>query len=210
MSKARLAAAKELIQEKEYAAARAVLETISWDETAEKWLERLPPAEVQKPAASTSRRRWLWPLVMFIVGLVLGVIAGGDNRQTQVAAVPTLTETSGPSPTPSLTETAQPTATITDTPKPTATIPPTETPMPSTTPAPTVTPAPLIFNGTANTVIGPIQIPAGVYRATATTAGFFIASVTATEGECGAGSSFLLPGLFILSAGEATNGAEAF
>jgi thioredoxin-like negative regulator of GroEL len=37
MSQAKLAAARELITEKHYAAARAVLETIPGDETAGRW-----------------------------------------------------------------------------------------------------------------------------------------------------------------------------
>jgi len=67
----------------------------------------------------------------------------------------------------------------------------------------------LVFQGSANMVLGPVTFPAGVYRARVITDGYFIASVNPLEGECGAGTSFFTPGLFILSEGEANAGAEA-
>lgn len=68
----------------------------------------------------------------------------------------------------------------------------------------------LSWSGKADKVIGPVTIPEGVYRATATTKGYMIVHVTPIDGECGAGSgSFLSQGLFSASKGEATNGAEA-
>lgn len=52
-------------------------------------------------------------------------------------------------------------------------------------------------------VIGPVEIPAGVYRASVTTDGYFIADVTLLDGECDDRN------LFNLTEGEASNKAEA-
>lgn len=70
-------------------------------------------------------------------------------------------------------------------------------------------PTPLSFSGDADTVIGPIHIPAGTYRAVATTAGYLIVHVSAISGECGAGTRYMTEGLFSLSRDEAVGGAEA-
>jgi len=53
-------------------------------------------------------------------------------------------------------------------------------------------------------VIGPVVIPEGIYRVTATTASFMIAHITALQGECGDGYS-----LFNVTQGNATNGVQA-
>lgn len=79
----------------------------------------------------------------------------------------------------------------------------------STTEAQPEAPSTLSFSGDADTVIGPVDIPAGTYRATATTDGYLIVHITAISGECGAGTSRLSEGLFSLSKDDATNGAEA-
>lgn len=52
-------------------------------------------------------------------------------------------------------------------------------------------------------VLGPIDIPAGVYRATVTTEGFFIADVTLLDGECDDRN------LLNVSEGQATEGGQA-
>ncbi len=57
-------------------------------------------------------------------------------------------------------------------------------------------------------VIGPVEIPEGIYRVTVITDGYFIASFDVLDGQCGDGRLFL-PGLFIVSAGDATEGAQA-
>ena len=54
-------------------------------------------------------------------------------------------------------------------------------------------------------VIGPITIPEGIYRATATTPGFFITESTPLSDGCGRDVE---RSWFILSAGEATEGAQ--
>lgn len=78
------------------------------------------------------------------------------------------------------------------------------------TAAPTEVLQPMDWNGTDATVIGPIRIPQGIYRATATTDKFISVILTVTDGECGSGSGSILgPGLFALSEGQATAGAEA-
>lgn len=81
---------------------------------------------------------------------------------------------------------------------------------PVPTPVPTtVAVEPMEYTGTDATVLGPVEIPVGIYRATLTTDKYASISVTPTQGECGAGSSFLTPGLFIIMEGQAANGAEA-
>jgi hypothetical protein len=68
----------------------------------------------------------------------------------------------------------------------------------------------LVFEGTEGEVIGPIEIPEGIYRATVTTAGFIAAVLTPLEGECGQGSgSFLSAAIANESKGDAVNGAES-
>lgn len=81
-------------------------------------------------------------------------------------------------------------------------------PVPTAVPT-TVVVEPFEYNGTDATVIGPVEIPAGIYRTILTIERYASVSVTPTQGECGAGSSFLTPGLFIIMQGQATNGAEA-
>lgn len=199
MSKNKLQTARELIQEKEFSAARAVLETIAYDETAENWLQRLPPEE-KKPQG----RRWL-PIATLAVGMACGLITGlgigaSTPRQPSTAPLAAVATTAA------VTNTAGPTPTITET------TPPSATPEPSVTPEPSATPAPLIFDSATYgliAVIGPVEIPEGVYRAEAVTGGFIIVHINPVEGECGAGTSFLTTGLFSLSKGEATTGAEA-
>jgi thioredoxin-like negative regulator of GroEL len=58
MSQTKLACARELITEKQYAAARAVLETIPGDEKAGRWLAKLDqiaPVRVVHPVAVETR-----------------------------------------------------------------------------------------------------------------------------------------------------------
>jgi hypothetical protein len=283
MSKAKFAAAKELIQEKRYAEAQAVLLTMPDDPTAEEWLAQLAgkvPLSTEGPAPQqprSSRLRSCLVSLAFLVVIggggyyigreamkqeirsalqqafsapinspsdgttpldltatsIVATNAGVAGLATQTAATDVIrqpvslsTETpNGPRPF-DLTATAivatntkvadllAQTATavaqsVIDTPIPTATPTATATATPTVTPTMTSTPKPLIFNDSAAKVIGPVEIPAGTYRAKMTTAKYITVSVTATSGECGAGTSFLSPGLFILLEGQATQGAEA-
>ena len=67
----------------------------------------------------------------------------------------------------------------------------------------------LLFEGTDGEVIGPIDIPEGLYRATATTEEGIIIQIVTLDGECGQGSgSRLSEALFIESGGQANEGAE--
>lgn len=60
------------------------------------------------------------------------------------------------------------------------------------------------FEDSQATVIGPLDIPAGIYKTTVTTDGYFILRLTVLEGECD------FSGLgFILSEGDAVDGADA-
>lgn len=68
----------------------------------------------------------------------------------------------------------------------------------------------LAFEDDKQTVIGPVEFPAGVYRATFTTEGYGAVSVNPLSGNCGQGSgSFLTPSLFLIMGGNATEGAES-
>lgn len=68
----------------------------------------------------------------------------------------------------------------------------------------------LTFSGESGSVVGPVEMPEGVYKAVATTDGFMTVQVTALSGKCGAGNAqFMMPGLFIISKGQASSGAEA-
>jgi len=66
---------------------------------------------------------------------------------------------------------------------------------------------PLTWEGDSETLIGPVRIPEGYYRATVTTDGYFITKLTAIDGECSGSSSFMP--LFNLSGEQASDGAEA-
>lgn len=97
MSRAKLAAAKELIEEKQYDAARVVLKTMRGDETAKAWLKKLP-----------KKRRGWWKgiavALVFFVGVGIGL---SDSQARQpVATVPTQAVLAAPS----LTFTRTPTA----------------------------------------------------------------------------------------------------
>lgn len=68
----------------------------------------------------------------------------------------------------------------------------------------------LTFSGTNDSVVGPVELPEGIYKATATTDGFISVLVTALSGECGSGSARSMRQLlFNVSKGEAAAGAEA-
>ncbi len=66
----------------------------------------------------------------------------------------------------------------------------------------------LSWEGKNPKVIGPVEIPAGLYRATATTKGFMIAQITLIDGDCGA-KGISAKNLFSLFKGDADEGAEA-
>lgn len=77
MSDAKLQAARELIQAKNYEAARAVLVTMPNDPTAVKWLaklDRIAPA-VTAPATAPSPRRRI-PLELIIILIALTIFIG--------------------------------------------------------------------------------------------------------------------------------------
>lgn len=214
MLKDRLQVARELIQEKEFAAARAVLETIEYDETAQKWLAKLPtPPASPEARRMQNGRRYLTPLLILIVGIVIGTLIDTTPSRPQVAAAPTPRATDTPAASP----TAGPSPTITETPTPTLTLTPTITPSPTVTPtatatnAPTLTPVPLIFSDTSASVVGPVTIEAGTYRVTFTTNGFGSVQLTVSSGECAptSGLGSLTGLLFNMMSGDAASGAEA-
>lgn len=66
--------------------------------------------------------------------------------------------------------------------------------------------SPLSFEGENQQVIGPIDIPAGVYRVILTTEGYFIADVEPIDGQCEARG---FTGLFNVTSGRANQGAES-
>jgi len=62
----------------------------------------------------------------------------------------------------------------------------------------------LAFTDTKSKVIVPVKFPEGIYRAIAETNTMGISvNVTATEGECGAGTSYLSENVFLVTKGEA-------
>lgn len=67
MSKAKMQAAKELIEAKKYQEARALLKTVDHP-TAQLWLARLDA--MSPPAVTPKKRRW--PLVLLIILLIVG------------------------------------------------------------------------------------------------------------------------------------------
>lgn len=68
----------------------------------------------------------------------------------------------------------------------------------------------LVFEGDANKVLGPIHFPAGVYRAIAEAdnENGISVTLTPTKGECGAGSDYYSPSLFLVSKGETLFGSK--
>lgn len=54
-------------------------------------------------------------------------------------------------------------------------------------------------------VVGPFDIPTGVYRVTAKTEGYMIAKIEGLEGECG---DYNIGSLFSISKGQASEGAQ--
>lgn len=188
MSKVRLSAVKELLDEKDYAAARTLLETMPDDATAQRWLAQMGTrgksrTTVTSPQAGGSRRNLV---IVGIVCLLLGWAAGNSGQRTatqqQSVAV-------------------QPTRAV---------VAVQSTPIPTQPVRPTAVPQPIRMTGRTNDVVGPEQFPAGVYRVTAWTDGFMTVRLTATEGTCYEGTSgFITTGtLFILMQGQAVDGAE--
>jgi hypothetical protein len=170
MSKAKMEAARELIQEKRYAEARAILLTVDHDKARE-WLAKLD--EIAPEVKSGSGKRPLLLITGAIIGLLvilgIGILYARDSRLPNAIAMfmgrgPTATETSVPTatitstptstntPKPTSTPTAMPTATVTTT--PTSTVTPTE--MPTQTPEPTLTPRPTELSSTPEPTIPPV------------------------------------------------------
>ena len=88
MSKAKLQAAKELIQEQQYSTARAVLLTIPTDPTAQRWLAQLQTiAPVEMRYSHRSNRSWILVLMAIILGVIAlyGVLEGMQRQRVSVA-----------------------------------------------------------------------------------------------------------------------------
>ncbi len=67
----------------------------------------------------------------------------------------------------------------------------------------------LDFEGDSQEVSDPVEVPAGLYRITATTEGYLIIHAILIDGECGEGTgSRLSESLFNVGAGEGNEGAE--
>ena len=67
----------------------------------------------------------------------------------------------------------------------------------------------LAWQGDNETLVGPVEIPAGYYQATVVTEGYFIAKAISLDGECGDGPRMYASSFFNVSAGDATDGAES-
>lgn len=107
MSKAKLEAAHELIKEKKYAEARAILRTLQTDPTAQRWLAKLDEI-------APERRRSYLPFValgcsaIILIAAVLAVLAIlANQRQPQPAAQAALPPTISPASVPTATPSAQ-------------------------------------------------------------------------------------------------------
>lgn len=199
-------AAKELIQEKRYDEARALLKTVDHP-TAREWLKKLDRIAPPTKSKKTSRRTPRVILGVFLTLLILAVLTqlpesetNSSGRATPTNARPVVLEaTSGQTLPPG--QTPSPTSTITETP----TITPTSTPSPTLTPVPTY--APIRYDSSSQglqPVLGPVKLPTGIYRVTVVTNGFFIAKVETLSGMCETG--FI--GLFNLSSGDANAGTS--
>ncbi len=58
----------------------------------------------------------------------------------------------------------------------------------------------LLFSGKTNGVIGPVELPEGIYKAITDTTGFLSATITAIDGDCHQGAgSFGSPMLYMLT-----------
>lgn len=95
MSQAKYAAVKELIQEKKYSAARAVLETID-DPQASQWLAKLDRiAAAEKPVTKQSGKR-LIPWIITVIVTICAVIGWGivlTGKSTSIPFINTKSET---------------------------------------------------------------------------------------------------------------------
>lgn len=153
MSKQKMLAARELIQEKRYAEARALLKTID-DPTAKAWLKKLDAIAPEKKKSGGMLIYITTAVVLVSVAIIVVTFITRQNNANQnaVAQAPTQMELPSATPTftPSDTHTWTPspiptdTALPTETPSPTATLTPspTDTPLPSATFTSTLTPTP--------------------------------------------------------------------
>jgi len=167
--RARLEAARDLIKEKQYEAARVVLKTISTNATAHDWLTKLnkvaPENLVAVAPKGNSRGLLSGALVVVILLLIAALI--WTNRSTfglLVAAVPTATQTPLPTNTPTSSPTFTHLPTNTPTPTFTLTLTSTRTPQPTSTPMPTATLESTNTTGPTNTPLptntnGPTNTP---------------------------------------------------
>src|SRR5690606_37750925 len=136
MSKQKMLAARELINEKRYAEARTLLKTID-DRKAKEWLKKLDQiAPEKKKSGGKLVLVAVALIVLVVIGIVVVIIVQKNNakptNQGAVVVIPTQAEL--PSEMPTLTP--SPTFTPTDTPAPTNTALPTVTNTPSSTPTP--------------------------------------------------------------------------
>lgn len=137
MSKNKLLAAKELIQEKRYAEARAILKTIDHP-TAREWLKKLdeiaPDTEKKDSSLNTILIAGSAALLLMIGFVIVFLVVRPFPPQTASSIIDTETATERP---PNLTATLTPTSSATATVTQTATV--TSTPLPTRTRIPTAT-----------------------------------------------------------------------
>lgn len=134
MSKAKFAAAKELIDEKQYEKAREILKGIDHP-TARSWENRLNKLTHK---SNKNYTKLLFPLVALTIGVIgVAVILSQNNSEHTIAALPTILILPTATATNSPTITPTPTATSSSTPSPTYTLTTTNTYIPS--PSATIT-----------------------------------------------------------------------
>lgn len=209
MSKQKMLAAKELIQEKRYDEARMILKTVDHP-TAKLWLEKLDKIAPQKQSSNRKGRR---NTILAIITIFLAVFAvvfanSQQNQKTsqQITVSPSTAQQQIVAVASATTDTSVPTQEpITQAAKPTQIPSPTITPTQPPTQRPTTTP--LIFDSNVEglqPVLGPVNLPSGIYKVTVKTDGFFIASNETVSGTCDIG----LMGIFNLMQGQGSSGAS--
>lgn len=206
MEDKRMQRAHELIREGEYAAARAILVTVNTPRARE-WIAGID-ARMPRPIhtdtsqldshVAPKRRRWIYALIGIGVLIVVGAAlpkangpVGGTGRTTSVP-------TRGP-----ISTSTQVYTRVAPTVASAPTLPATDAPTPNASTTPII----LSYAGTGDEVFGPVEIPAGLYRAVFTSTGFGAVKVRVIEGKCSGGIFGEL--LFNEVRGHADEGSEA-
>ena len=217
MSKAKFAAAKELIDEKKYDEARAILRSIDHP-TAREWEAKI---DVISPAVNKARKSgnsYIYNVIraiaiVFVVVVVVVVLISQIQKMSRdivpayQAAENALSTAINPT-TPNSGGAVVVIFTSTPLPPLTSTIAPSATPTSTSVPA-SATPITLTFSDNKSKVIDGITFPAGIYRVTGVgNQNGITVIVTPIKGDCGQGTSFYSKLVFNGESGETTFGSD--